>query len=528
MLFLLSFWACTSQDIKIAEYNTAPDVSILAPVDNQEFGWGEMVTFQGQVGDMQDGPELLVLKWTSTLGNFAVDGIADADGGVLLSTDELELGTHTITLRAVDTEGEASQASIVLSVAEILEEPQIVIRSPDEGETLSHGVDIAFEADVFDSNDAPSELQVVFESSIDGIICLPTIQEETDVSGELIGQASCQAQLSAEYHQLTYTVTDTDGMSSSTTRYVLVESPDSDGDGFTSAQGDCDDTNASANPQASESPYVNGIDEDCDGIIDEGTEVYDDDGDGYTEQGGDCDDENASVNPDMDETCADDIDSNCDGILGDINGNAEFCTPFYLDADGDGQGLAGASMCMCEAGEMTQYSGYTSTNTLDCHDGNPDVFNGQTLYFKDPYTINGTTSFDYNCDSYEDIAGVIPQSSSLSELDGFFSYAECACDSSIDSDNDDQCDDIVFEFGLSSVLIIISPSSYVSELNSGCTLNNGTAGWMNTIPGCGESSEFLLDDDSCYSDVGLIGSWALGSQDYFCAPAPEIYYQGCN
>ena len=32
----------------------------------------------------------------------------------------------------------------------------------------------------------------------------------------------------------------------------------------------------------------------------------------------DCDDSSA-VNPDMDETCSDNIDTNCDGILGDIN-----------------------------------------------------------------------------------------------------------------------------------------------------------------------------------------------------------------
>ena len=53
-------------------------------------------------------------------------------------------------------------------------------------------------------------------------VCQPF--KRTDVSGELIGSATCQAELSAEYHQSTYTVTDTDGMTSSRTRYVLVGS----------------------------------------------------------------------------------------------------------------------------------------------------------------------------------------------------------------------------------------------------------------------------------------------------------------
>ena len=62
---------------------------------------------------------------------------------------------------------------------------------------------------------------------------------------------------------------------------------DPDGDGYTADGGDCDEGNASAHPGADE---ADGVDNDCDGLVDEGTAGYDDDGDGHTALGGDCDD----------------------------------------------------------------------------------------------------------------------------------------------------------------------------------------------------------------------------------------------
>ena len=59
-------------------------------------------------------------------------------------------------------------------------------------------------------------------------------------------------------------------------------SADDDRDGFRVADGDCDDTDANVHPGALE--VVNDVDDDCDGLIDEGTEVYDDDGDGEPAQ----------------------------------------------------------------------------------------------------------------------------------------------------------------------------------------------------------------------------------------------------
>ena len=51
---------------------------------------------------------------------------------------------------------------------------------------------------------------------------------------------------------------------------VLESTTDADGDGYTDEDGDCDDTDASVYPGATED-YSNGIDDDCDGITDAGS-----------------------------------------------------------------------------------------------------------------------------------------------------------------------------------------------------------------------------------------------------------------
>lgn len=114
---------------------------------------------------------------------------------------------------------------------------------------------------------------------------------------------------------------------------------DQDGDGVTSCAGDCDDQDPSVLPGARE--VFDGLDQDCDGIVDEGTEGYDDDGDGLSELEGDCSDGDPSVTPANDEVLGNFIDDDCDGVVdqGSEDKDADGYSPEGGDCDDNDPGV---------------------------------------------------------------------------------------------------------------------------------------------------------------------------------------------
>ncbi len=172
--------------------------------------------------------------------------------------------------------------------------------------------------------------------------------------------------------------------------------PDADGDGYggeaSGAQactqpsatigtgGDCDDGDATVHPGVSE--ICDGIDNDCDGDVDEDAEdgdiwYADGDGDGYGDatsttsacsrpaghvaDASDCDDAHGAINPGATELC-DGIDNDCDG---DVDGGAVDQGTWYADNDGDG---FGDPAIPCQA--CAQPSDHVA-NDDDCDDGDP-------------------------------------------------------------------------------------------------------------------------------------------------------------
>jgi hypothetical protein len=156
---------------------------------------------------------------------------------------------------------------------------------------------------VYDEQQALDTLTVEFASDVDGVFCTPT----PDANGGV----ECEYALSPGEHRLVFTVTDAEGLEG-TDEFIFVVTAgtdiDDDEDGWTEEQGDCNDEDGSVNPGATE--YYNDRDDDCDGLVDDGTAGYDDDVDGYSELEGDCDD--VTTYQGATELC-DSQDNDCDG-----------------------------------------------------------------------------------------------------------------------------------------------------------------------------------------------------------------------
>ena len=153
--------------------------------------------------------------------------------------------------------------------------------------------------------------------------------------------------------------------------------------------GDCDDDNSSVNPEVAEA--CNDVDDDCDGLIDEGADstapigssmfYADTDGDGFGDSSSlliqcdlslgfvsdntDCDDASASVNPNASEYC-NDVDDDCDGLIDEEDALQQ--PQWYADFDGDGYGTSLDTVVACP---YNQPVGYIEPSTsLDCDDTN--------------------------------------------------------------------------------------------------------------------------------------------------------------
>jgi hypothetical protein len=387
ILFSVLAGCLGTSDGKLAVYENPPDLTIVSPVNDSEYNQGEVVNFEARISDDQDVPEDILLTWSSDIdGELLSSNSASSDGTIAFATANLTPGyTHTITLEAVDTDALSNAVTVSVNIIDLPEAPELSVVQPAAGQSGIEGDEFEFIALVSDSLDAPEDLILTISTDLDdGRFCAST--------PDATGKATCLYTLSPGVHQLTFTVTDSEAYETNSVIYFTVVAGteiDDDEDGWTESQGDCDDTDPSINP--SEPEVENGTDDNCDGIIDEGTDAYDDDNDGYTENQGDCDDSQSSINPGETEVCGNSVDENCNSNLNEED--AIDCDVYYRDYDGDGYGSASYDKCMCSGDGY-----YTSANDEDCYDYNASANPAQGGYFS---VSRGDGNYDYNCDNLQ-------------------------------------------------------------------------------------------------------------------------------
>ncbi|UJR84714.1 nidogen-like domain-containing protein [Sandaracinus amylolyticus] len=226
-------------------------------------------------------------------------------GATEVPCNRIDEDCSTTTLDAVDADGDRSSCNFDC-------DDNDPMRSPLFLELCSDGID----------NDCAERTTDVFDADGDGATC--------DVDCDDYRATTCP-----DCDELCNNTLDDDCDPSTPDRF--------DGDGDTSScEVDCDDDDPRRRPGGSE--ICDGLDNDCDGLLDGTNE--DDDRDGHADVAcgaacvgrcGDCLDTNAAVHPDSHEVCGNVIDDDCDAAtlddVVDLDSDGAFCDIDCDDGD---------------------------------------------------------------------------------------------------------------------------------------------------------------------------------------------------
>ena len=349
----------TDEDtIEITVLTDPPLVEISQPLSGGSYFEGDLIDFAGSVSNAEETEFALDVRWASDVQGELYVGAADADGNTAMQ-HHLDAGYHVIYLYATDSFGVVGQDSTTIEISEF---PVGQLDQDGDG-FCPDGIDADGDGQCDDGevtgpnsqdcNDFNEDVCPICPEICDGI-------EDNDCDGELDatdadsdsdGYSICQGDCEDENPFVNPgEVEICDGWDTNCDGYIPPDEVDADGDGYFLCN-DCDDTNDAVNPGVSE--ICDGFDNDCDGIEDNG---FDMDGDGSSTCEGDCNDANNSIYPDAWDDCSDDLDSDCDGLVNDdMAGDQEMWetgpnSPGYSLSIAGPQLLLGGGACSFDAG----------------------------------------------------------------------------------------------------------------------------------------------------------------------------------
>ena len=193
--------------VEVLASNSGPSCALTAPSDGGASEVGTLLTFEGEVSDEDQAANTLGVIWESDFDGELGTSTPDSDGSVRLSTSDLSVNTHQISLVVTDDQGEVCSTSITYTVGQA---PTVSIIRPEDGDSYGADTVVTFEGTVSDSEDLATELSISWESDLDGELSAASADSSGTTQFTL---NTTDDELTAGSHTLTLTVTDTDGLS---------------------------------------------------------------------------------------------------------------------------------------------------------------------------------------------------------------------------------------------------------------------------------------------------------------------------
>jgi hypothetical protein len=396
----------------------APTVTLIAPTaDGGPYFADTLIGFELQIADAEDAAGDLIVAWSDNDDALSMSG-AGTDGadGRWTGSASLSPGLHALRATVTDSSGKSGSATVNLEVFGENTDPDCAITAPEDGGSFELGDTITIAGTASDAETASSSLTATLSSSRGDALPDAII----DASG---GFSALAEGLSPGAHTLTLRVEDGwGGLCVDTTSIEVCGAgyyEDNDGDGFgddsrpisactppagaVTVAGDCDDADPFTFPGAAPSeadPDLCRTDADLDGWGDDRTTSA-------IAAGTDCDDDAATTSPDAAEAC-DGIDNDCDGALDEDD--ATDAITYYTDADRDGAGdpATAARACTVPAGAVLTATDCDDSTALRAP-GRPETCDGldnDCDRVVDPTTSTdaGTYYRDQDGDTYGDAA----------------------------------------------------------------------------------------------------------------------------
>ena len=229
-LLLPSLWlGCTDNTVKTA--NSAPEIIISSHSDNLIFVDGEQVVFTAMVSDENESSDNLRTSWY--LNNTTICDWTNAnEDGTSVCTIPMVMGATQVSVSVKDSSDLAQFAALNLQVLEAgtdtsvdtgEEEPSdpdnlapvVFMVTPETGDIFMENEPIDFRGLVHDYEDPAETLSIEWSSDQTGVIDISNADED--------GNTNTQATLPSGTHEISLSVTDSEGLSTTKTNTIEVQ-----------------------------------------------------------------------------------------------------------------------------------------------------------------------------------------------------------------------------------------------------------------------------------------------------------------